>query len=595
MAIEEKKTRCMFCSLGCGLIVKTERGVPVDLEYDMEKPINEGSLCPRGNYMYELLSHRGRIQKPLVRIDGSLKDASLDEAYSVAASALNKIKEKYGGDSIGVIMNSECFNEDVLLGYKFATEVIGTNNFDIGLLQEDIDLLDSGEAHKQATLADVEQSDVILIIGDALTKSPVLSKRIMRAKYKKKETRIIVIDPKKSNTSWFATAHLRVAPTEEAPLLAEILKASLSLSRKKLSKSNEELKRKLKGIDCKLTGISEGEVKRVASELMEAKGGVIIFSTSFGKVGNDFALATFAKLIAGISGKKFLPLYTGGNSLGAYSVMNTLMSKRISSEELIEAAAKNKIHALLIFGEDFFRLLPTEETKKAIQNLDFLLVSDIFLTDSAKNGNVVIPQASCGEKEGTVVNCEGKTEKVLPVCNPLGTSQSEFAIINELSRRLTGKELASLKEASDEVKKIFERRKANTFDIATVIEELKAMKTKKDPEHPFILLLDDDIVHYRSGSLSSHFFWARANCGKPYVEISKADSKALKISTGTMVSLKSKFGKSVFIARVTERVPQGILSVPHHFAGVRSLLPWAIDPRSKRIRYGCGMVGVVKE
>ncbi|MCX5725763.1 MAG: molybdopterin-dependent oxidoreductase [Candidatus Saganbacteria bacterium] len=512
MAVEEKKTRCMFCSMGCGLIIKTERGMPIDLEYDTENPINEGSLCPRGNYMYELLDHKGRISAPLLRLNGSFKETTPANAYSLVSDTIKGIKEKYGGNSIGILMSGESFNEDVYTGARFARDLIGTSNFDIGLLQEDFDILEGESDIKIATPSDIEQSEIILIIGDALTKSPVLSKRIMRAKYQKKGTKIIVIDGKRSNTSWFATTHLMPLPGEEAELLAEILKFILLRTKKKMW---EDLKKKFGALEHRAS-IPESVIGKTAFDILEAKKGVVILSSRFAD--NPY-LGDLSRLIveAHNADFKFLPLYTAGNALGAYRIKNALMKDKISAEEMIELAGKKKLRALLVFGEDFYRLLPGDATKKAIQNLDFLFVSSMFLGDAAKAASVVFPLASFGEKQGTTQNFFGETVKMLPVSKPLGFSASEFSILSELSKRISGKEIISFAEASLGVDSILGKEKPKAqFEFEGMIKEMRSKKEKRaDREYPFMLLPDDDIVHYRDGSISSRLSWGRINCAKP--------------------------------------------------------------------------------
>jgi len=214
MVIENPKSRiqnpktiksiCLFCSLGCGVAFRGEGDRITALDYDMENPVNHGSLCPKGHKNIELLNHPQRLIQPRV----GKREASWDEAASFIRQELKLFKP----DEIGVCLSSYSSNEDAAKVAEWAQEK--------GLT----DLCVVGEPIKEepapATLEDIDNADALLIYGDILDLTPVLFKRINHVKYGKRGNRIIVVDDKITHTTWFATDHIKQKPATEIEAFA---------------------------------------------------------------------------------------------------------------------------------------------------------------------------------------------------------------------------------------------------------------------------------------------------------------------------------------------------------------------------------------
>jgi predicted molibdopterin-dependent oxidoreductase YjgC len=123
-------TTCTYCGCGCGLYLQVLDGRIIGTLPSKTSPVNEGKLCVKGWYVHEFVQHPDRLQKPLMRQNGSLRETSWDAALNYAASELKRIKEAHGPDSIAFLTSAKCTNEDNYVLQKFARAAIGTNNVD---------------------------------------------------------------------------------------------------------------------------------------------------------------------------------------------------------------------------------------------------------------------------------------------------------------------------------------------------------------------------------------------------------------------------------------------------------------------------------
>jgi predicted molibdopterin-dependent oxidoreductase YjgC len=130
--VKEKKlvpTVCPYCGCGCGLYIVVEDGVAKNIEYMGQHPINQGSLCPKGNASLEILYHPDRLRYPMKRENGTWKRITWNQAIKSVATNLQHIKNSYGADSLGFLASAKCTNEENYLFQKLA-RLIGTNNVD---------------------------------------------------------------------------------------------------------------------------------------------------------------------------------------------------------------------------------------------------------------------------------------------------------------------------------------------------------------------------------------------------------------------------------------------------------------------------------
>ncbi len=571
----EKKMNCTFCSLGCGLIVRSLGGRPVELDYDMENPVNHGALCPRGNYVFEMLSDPSRMSRFAVREDRTLRTVSREGSIQFIASKLSEIKKAHGPAAIGVVLGADMPAEDIYSAYKLFKRALGTDNIDVALPLEDAGMLSSSARKmsfkiKDRKIDDIDDSDALIIIGDILTRSPVLSRRINSVKYKRKG-RIISIDPERSHTSWFATTHLAARPGTESLLMLGVVK---SLIDQKAGNSGK-FKKYFEGVNLKDiskdTGIPADLIVRAAKEFSEAKKGTIILVPGF----RDGLLLELSNTVAHISGadKGVIPFYSSGGSIGAKKIMDSVRGRSaLTYSEMIDEAAKGKIKALLFLGADPLSSVPRETTQKAISNLKFILAAGLYSTPITDYADAIVPLSFALDEIWTM-------------------SAPDLAL--ELCKKMRSRPAKESDLAAGARKALRSNACKSKFLISRVVSESERIELPKTSEkYPFILYVKDDIVHSSDGSVTSKHYWAMRECPSPYVEINEDDAKDYGVTDGSRVILKTGDGEIILNARITTCFPRGVLAVPHHFKEIRELLPIKMNEasRSYAISYGAASV-----
>jgi NADH dehydrogenase/NADH:ubiquinone oxidoreductase subunit G len=464
--VEKRNTVCLFCSLGCGVAFRTSNDLVTAIDYDKENPVNFGSLCPRGYYNLELINHPQRLMYPQV----GRNKVSWDEAISFAKKEL----EKCGPSSIGIALSSNSSNEDAYMAGLMAKE-LGIKTVITSGDAADTEAYQGNKWQVEgATLGnidDIGSSESLLIIGDILTRSPVLSKRINQVKYGKRGNQIIVIDPNVSHTSWFATIHLKNKPGIEALLMAAILSGLEGNKRGKIDIDMDEV--------SKAVGISADTITRAAKAFDSASSGTVIFSPSKNIQRNDL-VQYFAKTATSLSlNKKHITFHGYGNTLGVNMMIDSMVEDRGSEPD---------IKALISISDD----IDIPATKFAIR-------ACYFAPDTVRENTVLLPLASQMEAEGTVMLAGGRIESFKPLAPKVGG--------------MTGLEIMSLisgikitqDEASEETGKI----------LAKGIKEEKVDLKKKISEaldiRPKAAATLENITHFGDNGLVKRFFWYRVN------------------------------------------------------------------------------------
>jgi NADH dehydrogenase/NADH:ubiquinone oxidoreductase subunit G len=471
------RSTCLFCSLGCGVAFKTSGDHIIETDFDRENPINKGSLCPRGFYNIELLNHPKRLTCPSI----SGKKASWYEALSYSRK---KIKE-HDPESIAILLSSNSTNEDAYMAAKMAKE-IGTNNISAAGTLYDLDAYEGSKLEaKGASLANPEklgEYDALIIIGDILTRSPVLSKRINQVKYSKRGNHIIVMDPNITHTSWFSTIHLKNNPGTEAILLAGILKVI-----------SEENKRGTVDIDLekvsKLTGVPVETIVRAAKSFDSAESGAIIFVPGGNKERNDLIEYLVRKTSARSMNKNHITFYNYGNVLGVNMVLDSMVSDHLQYSDIVKKIENGKIKALINFGD---------EDDFSGKHIPFILNARLF--DGGKH-SVLLPLITQMERKGTVTLAGNRTESLKPLAHKVG-GRSALQITALLMDFKTG-----FDEILEETSKIIQKGQKQ---IKTDLDEMIS-KAMKIPHRE--VSVQEDITHFGNNNLVQNFFWFRVNNG----------------------------------------------------------------------------------
>lgn len=461
--MEQKKSVCLFCSLGCGLACRVEGREAVAIDYDRENPVNKGSLCPRGYYNFELLNHPARLTAPTVRGN----QATFSEAFSFVRRELNLLDPS----AIAIVVSPLASLEDgglaAALAAKLKTRFLCVG----GALADDDSSLGATwrlAADHQATLDDIENSDQLLIIGDLLTRTPVLSRRINAVKGKK-GSKITVVDPHRSHTAWFATKHLAIKPGMEAVFAAALVMTLNGAEENKIADLADKI------------GLPIEDLKTVAADFSGPAAGTVIVVPSANKRRNDL-LTYFVRIFTGLAKKKWIVFYEGGNAVGLNALFNAQQANRAHYYELVKKLKLGAIQGMFLFGEDL-----TDLERYAPK----FLVSSRYFQPKATS-DVCFPQASSLELEGSYLFSGNRKESVLPIVPPAG-GRGIATILAELFDL----------EAAVKPGEITANLAGEIFDLETVINE--AAKIEPLPDYPA-----ENVAHYASNDLAKKFFWFRS-------------------------------------------------------------------------------------
>ncbi|MCX5750283.1 MAG: hypothetical protein NT099_01215 [Candidatus Saganbacteria bacterium] len=460
-----KETKCTFCSLGCGLKIETVNGSAIAMHH--------GSLCPRGNYVLELLTHPKRLESPK---EGK-KEVSFEEAIESTLAKLKGIDPA----QIGVIASGMLPCEDLFAAAKFTEEVLKSENFEITWVTKE----DDDEINLPALPAPaLETLDTLLIVGDPLTHSAVLSKYINKVKYGKRENRIIVIDSKETHTSWFAGDFLKVPAQTESLLLLAVAK----LGGANVSVDVNEVVQK--------TGIALGRIQAIVETLKKSAACGVIVS-----LGCDNPIVTkAAKLALSVfpGAKGYFVTYTIGNALGAKKILQNAKTTHV-----IQKLLNGELKALFLFGEDLLSSFPTEEMRKTILGLSLLVTTEWFEDDCCKIGQICFPLASYTESLSTFLLSGNNQVTLEPVTGPRALSATVRDIVLSIGEKLNPGWKIDYALLS---RWLSEKSEQKTI-IQEIVEASKKPVSRPRPEYAH--LKEDSIVHIGNRSLTRNFNWAK--------------------------------------------------------------------------------------
>jgi NADH dehydrogenase/NADH:ubiquinone oxidoreductase subunit G len=471
-----KRSICLFCSLGCGVAFRTNGDKITAVDYDKENPINAGSICPRGYYNFELLNHPGKLTDPYI---GERKATWADANCFIK----DRIKES-NPHNVAILLSSNATNEDAFMAAKMAKD-LGTKNISCGGDRADIEAFQGfrwgAPSIHRADVTRLGNFDALLIVGDLLTRSPVLSKKVNQVKYGKRGNQVIVIDPNVTHTTWFATNHLKNNPGTEAALLAGILKV--------ISEENKIVKVDVDLDDvAKVTGISKENIIRAAKAFDSAENGCVVFVPGREKQRNDLIQYLVNQIAAGSLEKKHITFFSYGNTLGANTVLDCEVPDHIPYPELFEKARRGELETVFLFGEDHADI-PAK----------FLVKSVFFKSTHVGETTVQLPLASYMERKGNLILAGGRKENLVPIAHKVGGRAIWKIISSIMDYNIPFSELITSAAAAIE-----KCAPIKEMDIKHAITEAMALKPKDKAE-----MLN--ITHFGNNELVKNFFWYKVN------------------------------------------------------------------------------------
>jgi len=660
-------TTCEFCGCGCNFYLGVEDGRVVAIYPSVSHPISQGRLCIKGWQGHEYIHSPKRLTTPLIKEEGGFREASWDEAYQLITDKFNQISIQYANDSIAVLSSAKCTNEENYLMQKFARACLGTNNVDhcarlchastvIGLAAT------FGSGAMTNSINEIEGADVIFIIGSNTTEQhPLIADRVLRAI--KRGAKVIVADPRQIQAAKLCSLYLMHKPGSDVALLNGMMNVIISegLEDKEFiagrTENFESLKKTVADYtpekSSEITSIPKEKIIQAARIYAQSKKSIILYAMGITQhstgVDNVMSTANLA-MLAGNVGKEFTgvdPLRGQNNVQGACDVgalpnvfpgyqavtdeklrnkfekawkVNLPPQPGLTVVEMFNGILEGKVKAMYIMGENPMITDPDlNHVEKALKALDFLVVQDIFLTETASLADIVLPGVSFAEKDGTFTSTERRIQRIRKAIEPLGNSKPDWKIITELSSRLgyTMKynspakimdEMAELTSIYGGVsyprlenfglqwpcttpdhpgtpylhKGSFSRGLGN-FSPANY----KPPVELPDGDYPFILTTGRVGFHFHSGTMTRKDWALDREYPKGYMEVNSQDAKELGLQNGQMAKVISRRGKISIPIKSVKTIRRGVVFIPFHFAeaAANKLTAANLDPVAKIPEY----------
>ena len=638
-------TTCPHCGTGCqmNLLVKNNRLVGVE---PLDGPANKNLLCVKGKFAsYKFVGSGDRLTEPLIKRNGIFEPASWEEALTLVSSKFNEIKAENGPDALAGFSCSRATNEDNYVFQKMVRAAFGTNNVDNcarvchsasvhGLAQT------LGSGAMTNPIADItEDVDMILLVGSNPEEAhPVIGAQIRQAV--QRGTQVVVVDPRKINLVKDSALHLQVqAGTNVAfanGMMHVILKEGLA-DRHFIEERTEgfsDLEKMVADYTpekvAEICHIHPEDLIQAARMYAKAEKAPIIYCLGVTEhsTGTEgvMSMSNLAMLVGkvGKPGCGVNPLRGQNNVQGAcdmgcmpydfpgYQKVNNpeVIDKfekawhvplnrntGLTSTKVLPAAAAGNVKGLYIFGEDPIVTDPdTGHVRQALESLDFLVVQELFMTETAAYADVVLPGISYAEKDGTFTNTERRVQRVRKAVEPRGQAREDYEIFCEVMTRM-GYPCAyeSAKEIMEEISAVtpsfgginYERLEKESLqwpcrsltDPGTPIMHVgsfargkglfKAIPYKQaqelpDEEYPYLMSTGRMLYHYNTRAMTGRTEGINQIANHSYIEINAVDAQALGIQEGDKVEVHSRRGKIETYAAVGNRVfPQEVFMTFH--------------------------------
>lgn len=657
-------TVCPYCGTGCTFYLVSDNGRLIGIEPSTTHPVTRSGLCVKGWNAFAFVHHPERLTTPLVRRDGILQPASWDEAVNLVVNKLKGIQINYGADAVMFASSAKATNEENYLLMKLARAVFGTNNIDhcarlchsstvTGLAET------FGSGAMTNSISCFDQTDLIFVIGSNTTEQhPLIGSRILNAA--RSGTRLIVADNRRIRLARHADLHLRHKNGSDVALLHGIMHVIIAegLAKERFITSRTENYDALAESVAEwtperaatITGLEATDIITAAHLFAAAERAMIVYSMGITQhshgVDNVRSIASLAMLTGNVGrpGTGVNPLrgqnnVQGGCDMGAlpdlYSgyqkVSDPQLREKFASSwkvkslpatpglpltRAMNAAAEGKLKAMFIMGENPVISDPDQQhAVAALQNLELLVVQDIFLTETAALADIVLPAACYAEKEGTFTSTERRVQRLRKAVEPPGEARADWEIICDIAERAgyTGMRYSTTSEIMEEIATLtpiyggirHERLDPHGLQwpcpdldhpgtpllhvgrftrglgrFSPVSHRLPVEET--DETYPFVLTTGRTYFHWHTGSMTRRTHLLNREEPHSFIELHPDDAATLDVRDRDKLLVSSRRGSLKTQARVTEMVIPGVVFMPFHFVegAANTLTNNVLDPES---------------
>ena len=624
---------CVHCSQGCnvrldGRIHQLRRVVARE-----NMAVNDEWICDKGRFIHAFADAPERLTTPLIRDHkgGELREAGWEEALALVAQRLAFTADVQGPAAVGALGSAKLSNEAAYLLQKLMRGLVGSNNVDhrggAAVLADPRGL---------SAIRDVEQADLIVLAGvDPAEEQPVLATFIRRA-VRRRGAKLLILHPRQIEDTRYPGAYLPYKPGQEAALFEGLSRGLLQEARVK------ERAARLAGFADLVDGLGNAAVDAAGAEaarlMLSAQRPMILYGPALvsgrAAAANRASLMNFA-LLAGCVERTFY-LAPEANSVGARDMgllpaslpghaaigdapgrerLERLWGVKLPTQpglgydEMLEAAAAGRLRALYLVGSDPASQGPAGQA--ALQKVDFLVVQELFLTESAKLADVVLPAVSWAETDGTFTNLERRVQRAAQaIANPHSQAAPDWLIFTEMAKlwpavageaKAEGKKskrkssgaarqwgYGSAAEVLDEITRAAPMYDKLSWDalgdegtqwpladaagspLSAVASrrltppERRSVAPGRD-EYPYALVAGQVLFDY--GTLMRQTEVTERVAAPVAVSINPADAAREKLAAGQPVSISSAVGQVVLPVRLDETVQPGTLWIPYSLPG----------------------------
>ena len=656
--VTKTQTTCAYCGVGCqmNLVTVGDRVVRVD---PVNAIPNEGLLCVKGKFAFHYINHPNRLQTPLIKRNGVFEKASWEEAYELIVSKITQTKKAFGPSAFAGLASAKCTNEENYLFQKMMRAVIGTNNVDhcarlchASTVSGLATTLGSGAMTN--SIDEVKQNDVIFVIGSNTTETHPIIGNFMRQAVKT-GAKLIVAEPRKIELAQEADIFVQILPGTNVALINGMINV---IYNEKLYDQTfidertegfediiEIIKKYPPEVSAKICKCQPEDIINAARMYAAGPKSAIYYAMGVTQHSNGTnhvkAIANLA-LICGYVGKEgtgINPLRGQNNVQGAcdvgalpnvYPGYQKVFDKEIqdtfekawgvplsdkvglSLPHIINGAYNNLIKFLYIMGENPIVSDPDiTHVKEAFTDLDFLVVQDIFMTETAAFADVVLPASTFAEKEGTFTSTERRIQMVHPAIRPLKGTKPDWVILTEIMNLLGyPQSTTNPREIMDELAEITPIYHGVSYDRIQAIglqwpvtdnnhpgtkflyengftrgrglfskTDYFGAKELPDETYPLTLTTGRVLYHFHTRTMTAKNEEINELVPVNFIEINQYTADQYDLSDMQEVIVKSRRGKTKAEVHITDKMANLVVFMPFHFAdGANMLTNTALDP-----------------
>lgn len=657
------RTTCTHCGGGCQLKLGAYNNKIVRVRgVEDTHAENGGHLCVKGRFGMDFVQSPQRLRHPLVKKNGTFVKASWDEALDLVSSNFKRIIDQHGSDLVGGIASAKTTNEDNYVFQKFLRACIGTNNIDFCTRfchtpsAVALSRAFGGGAMTNSTEL-YKQADVLLVAGLNLTEMYPVFADFVKSAVARGELKLIVIDPRKTELVDYAQVWIRPKLGTDIAwingminvILEENLQDATFIADR--TEGFDELKsviatytpQKVKEI----TGVAESDIVAAARLYGQASRAAILYGMGITQhihgTDNVSGLCNLA-LVTGNLGKAgtgvntiakqnngqgagdmgcLPPIYPGGQKVADpqsnekfEKAWGTSLSKKPGMTESDMVLDKGRLKGLFVLGGNPMRSGPNvNKVQEVLEGMDFVVVQDMFMTETAEMADVVLPACSFAEKDGTFTNVSRLVQRVRKIIEPQGESKPDWEIICQLSTRM-GYDMnyAHPEQIMDEISTLtppyggisYQRLEASglrwpcpsaehpgtpflwekKFNTPTgrgqfFPAEYQRPAELPDEEYPFALTTGKNLYHLHTGSYTQQSVALSRLASEDRLEMNPSDAERLGVVNGEKVKVCSRRGTIGIKVKVADRVSEGTVFTTFHSSAVNQLTNDSLDALAK--------------